>query len=318
MVAVSDRSGDSRGSAIVVTAEELAALFGVGPIGMALYLVLRAQMDFGTGLVGSACPISLHGLAVCLERHVPRGLGVQRILPSEKDVRMGLDGLARNGLIERVGNSELLVFRLLFARVGNVRQFQTGHSAGANAGTGKASNSKALRAIPGTNDAPNRAHIRDQGIAAVNKTAASPGEPCRAPVDKSSCDAAADISNSEEQKTMAQMGKILELLKAKGVEKPSSGDRRVRSWVDRGYTQAQLKQSIDKARLRRASDGSAAPINVGLIDTILGQDFAGKGMRDDLLVRAKAAGVAPRPGESWPDFRKRAAGLLAGGADARG
>jgi hypothetical protein len=298
-----------RGAAIVMTREELGALIGAGPMGYAVYLLLRAAMDFRTGKVGESSSISLHELGAHLVREIPRGQGVQRETPTKKDVRMALDQLQRQGLIRRVGNDELLVFRLPMARTGNVRSFQTGHSAGTvcgdEPGTGNASNDGPLSAEPATNRAgvngANWAHIRDQG-SKPSTQAASTGERRVDAVDKSA--AAGEIS------TMGtSTSKLIDVLRAEGVQVQTRSPTVFR-WAWQGVTVALLKGAIRKARQRREEAGSAAPINVPLIDTIVTQD--GQAVEQDWNKRAQAVGVAAKPGEAWPQFRRRVLDAEAG------
>jgi hypothetical protein len=304
---MSEQVAAPRGGGFVITQAEFDGLYGAGPLGMAIYLVLRAAMDFNTGQVGMSTKISLHGLASGCERHVSRGKGFQIVRPSEKDVRMGLQSLVAQGLILRIGNAECLAFQLLKARVSgssaSVRQFQTGHSAGTLPGTDagrlKLIAGAGLQPEPGTVaegiDPANRAHIRDQGLLLSTSQAAYLDQRDGA-VDKS----AADMELSTMQNS--NVAKITQLLIDEGL-KTLPNSPMVRRWVGQGITIAKVKSAISKARQRRLEAGSAAPINVPFIDSILKDDETAKakGWED----RARAVGVEARAGESWEAYRRR-------------
>jgi hypothetical protein len=289
--------GVTRGSAIVLTAEEIAALGGAGPLAMALYLVLRTQMDFGSGLVGMACPISWHGLGFELRHEVPRGAGVQDVRPTKKMLEGARDALVRGGLIRRVGSADQLIFKLVFAKCGNVRPFQTGTSGGRGGGRGNPAPDKALRGEPGRAVLANRDNIRDLGLLLSTEAAVVVNRD-RGAVDNSGAAMGNDVWME------AGMSKILRLLKEHGISaKP--GDPEIRRWNDRGYTVEQVRKTIEKAIQRRQEARSTAPINVGFLGRILQDDFSGLGTRDLLMKRGKAVGLVPRPGESWEAFSRR-------------
>ncbi len=116
---------------VYLSAAELQALHGCGPLAISAYVWLRSWMDYDTGEVGRPPHvISLGKLRAYCERHIPRGAGFQVETPTEKDVRMALDQLERAGLCIRISESRILVFRLPQAGVAEVRQKQTGHVAG--------------------------------------------------------------------------------------------------------------------------------------------------------------------------------------------
>ncbi|WP_041825574.1 hypothetical protein [Laribacter hongkongensis] len=105
----------------------------------ALYHALHARMDFATGLVGRKSLISYQALIEETEFYIPRGRGVQRVRPSEKEVRCALDrlmtpkddlGRLLPPLLVRVDVGFLLEFFMPLASHGSVRSFDTGHFEG--------------------------------------------------------------------------------------------------------------------------------------------------------------------------------------------
>lgn len=172
------------GQVIAITAEEIDALHGVGPLAFQAYVLLRAWMDYGSGITGRSRPVSLAMLRAYCETHTPRGAGVQITAPSEKEIRTALARLQRAGLLGRLPG-ERLAFRLPLATIACARPKQTGHGAGIKSstepGTTKAAPIKAKRREPGADRAPsgqpNRAHIMVQ-------EKQNPGHLQAAPVDK--------------------------------------------------------------------------------------------------------------------------------------
>lgn len=168
---------------VALTDNELAALFGVGPLGALLYLTLRASMDFTDGTAGRSTPISLHGLAMACETHTTRGAGVQITQPSEKEIRGALARLQRAGLLRRLAGDRL-VFSLPLALTAPVRAFQTGQSAGADLsteqGSAKPAPVLAIEAEHGrparVRKGPNRAHIEVNEIQNLAARDAAPGD----------------------------------------------------------------------------------------------------------------------------------------------
>jgi hypothetical protein len=282
------------------------SLYGTGPLAMALYLVLLRLMDWGSGLVGAACPISRHGLCAQLVTEVVRGKGCSEERPSVGELRAALAKLERSGLIERVGNEELLVFRMRLAYAGNVRQKNAQPS-------DNRLRNPVIHSLKPSSGAGLR--VVSQGDDNRGKTA------CATDVFKSCClstqpaaeslpregvvDNSAAASNAEnDEATMARKSALIATLKDKGIT-PPSGDQRVRGWVASGYSVAQLTKAIDTARLRREEAGSDAPVNIGLIDRILTDEFSGKTGNDQTQAQARALGMVALPGESWEAFRRR-------------
>lgn len=117
---------------VYLSAAELQALHGCGPLAISAYVWLRSWMDYDTGEVGRPPHvISLGKLRAYCERHIPRGTGIQIEAPTEKDVRMALDQLERAGLCQRISEPRSLILRLSQAGMSEVRPKQTGRIAGA-------------------------------------------------------------------------------------------------------------------------------------------------------------------------------------------
>lgn len=173
-------AGPPQGGRLIALSEaELDALHGAGPLAVALYLELRRMMDYHDGTVGRSTPISLHGLARATETHITRGKGFEIRQPSEKEIRTGLDRLARAGLLRRLPGDRL-AYRLPLALTARARPAHTGHGAGTDLstepGTADAAPLLAIETEPGTPSKPsteaNRAHIEGHEI--QNPAAARP------------------------------------------------------------------------------------------------------------------------------------------------
>lgn len=149
-----------------LTADELDSLHGAGPLAVAIYLHLRAWMDFGTGIAGRSRPISLAMVAAYTETHTPRGAGHQVEQPSQKAIRTALDRLQRAGLLHRL-SGDRLSFLLPMALTASARPKQTRHGVGTKLSPEPGSVEPAIDAglttEPGTERAdpprPNTAHI---------------------------------------------------------------------------------------------------------------------------------------------------------------
>lgn len=152
-----------------VTADELDRLHGTGPLAIAVYLHLRAWMDYSSGATGRTRAISLSMLAAYTEEHITRGNGVQIEQASQKAIRTSIDRLQRAGLLRRLPGDNLH-FLLPMALNASARPNQTRHNGGTKQstepGTVEASIDAGLSDEPGTgNDRPESpfpAHIRFQ------------------------------------------------------------------------------------------------------------------------------------------------------------
>lgn len=120
---------------IALTDAEIDALHGLGPLAFQAYILLRAWMDFSTGITGRRRPISLGMLRTYCETHTPRGGGLQIEQPTEKAVRTALDRLLRAALLRRL-RGERLVFSLPMALIASARPAPTRHGDGSNQSTG--------------------------------------------------------------------------------------------------------------------------------------------------------------------------------------
>ena len=157
------------GRLIALSEAELDAMHGAGPLAVSLYLELRRMMDYHDGTVGRSTPISLHGLARATETHITRGKGFEIRQPSEKEIRTGLDRLARAGLLRRLPGDRL-AYRLPLALTARARPAHTGQGAGTDSSTQPGTADTApLQAMPAeqgtpteTSTEPNRAHIDGQ------------------------------------------------------------------------------------------------------------------------------------------------------------
>lgn len=262
---------------IAITADELEALHGAGPLAFQCYLHLRTWMDYGTGITGRSRPISLAMLRAYCETHTPRGAGVQITAPSEKEIRTALARLQRAGLLRRLAGDRL-AFSLPLAAVASARPNQTGHGAGAEQSTAPGTTNpapvKAPRPEPGTDrkptEQPNRAHIMNQ--VSLSSTCA-----------------------------------LVQFLHLQDI--PTAGrETTLERWRAEGITAEGLQKAVAVARSVRAKVGSTQPVNVGLLDRILSSPPPGATaprIGADLVAIGTAQGCPPRPGESWEQYRFR-------------
>lgn len=154
---------------IALTASELDALHGAGPLAFTIYVLLRSWADYRTGTVGRTRPVSLAMLATYSETHTPRGAGVQIEQPTEKAIRTALDRLARCGLVRRLPGDRL-AFLLPLALRASARPNQTRQGDGTvlstEPGTMEPAPVLAMQPEPGRRETPpprpNRAHIMYQ------------------------------------------------------------------------------------------------------------------------------------------------------------
>lgn len=264
---------------IAITADELEALHGAGPLAFQCYLHLRAWMDYGTGITGRSRPISLAMLRAYCETHTPRGAGVQITAPSEKEIRTALARLQRAGLLRRLAGDRL-AFSLPLALVASARPNQTGHGAGAEPstapGTAKPAPFKPLPLEPGTDrkptERPNRAHIMNQ-VSLLSTCA------------------------------------LVQLLHRQDIQ-TAGREATLERWRNEGVTADALQQAVAVARNVRDKAGSSQPVNVGLIDRILSSSPPVPALprnRADLVAAGTTRGCPPRPGESWEAYRLRLA-----------
>lgn len=321
------------------SAEEFAALaeHSPGPLATSLYFWMRSWMDLATGLVGTNTKISLGKLAAYGERAVPRGSGFELVAPSEKEVRLALEGLVRAGLLVRE-DTKRLIFLLPLAVLGNARSKRTGHVPGTSypqyrAGTGHAEMaadagfSQVTDDEPGTDFLPmggRTGHTSEVGVnLSLRRKAAAATEvvevvevaevwllPLRP-------DAAAGWLRDAERRRGCVAG-------------VSVGDRVLRAWCESGMTGPQLEEAYALAVAARERDNDGRAVNVGFLDCFVRQVLAPKkasarGGKGDRLrpwflswpgIEAKAAelGVSRGPDEHPATFKDRvyrAAGVTA-------
>jgi len=269
------------GQMVALTISEIDVLHGAGPLAFQTYVLLRAWMDYTSGIVGRTRPISLSMLRSYTETHTPRGAGLQIEQVSEKTIRGAVDRLVRAGMLRRLADDRLS-FRLPMALTASARPIHTGHGEGTDLCTKpEAENAtpdvrnKGKHGAPSTSEkTTNRAHIMNHGM-------------------------------------LLSTGDLVDILERYGV--PVAGySAALVQWAAAGIQPARLADAITAARSVRQKSGSLQPINAGLIDSILkngstpqAQFRVRKGQRP--AAEIQEAGRA-RPGESWEQFRRRMAG----------
>lgn len=258
-----------KGQVIAITAEEIDALHGVGPLSFQAYVLLRTWMDYGTGITGRSRPISLAMLRAYCETHTPRGAGVQITAPSEKEVRTALARLHRVGLLRRLPGDRL-AFRLPLAAVACARPNQTGHGAGAERSTepdtAKAAPLKAKRREPGTVNAQcrqaNPAHI----MVHENQNQQHPPE--------RSVDKREPASPNDSLRDLTD----------------------IRNWLADKWFPGERAHQAEPPAQRLRKDGFAEGIRACP---------PASAEETRLLTIGRRKGKEPRPGESWAAFRAR-------------
>lgn len=316
------------------SAEEFAALaeHSPGPLATSLYFWMRSWVDLATGLVGTNTKISLGKLAAYGERAVPRGSGFELVAPSEKEVRLALEGLVRAGLLVRK-DTKRLVFLLPLAVLGNVRSKRTGHVPGTSYPQNRAETghmetpadtgfSRVEDDEPGTDFLPiggRTGHTSEFGVnlslrrkAAAATEVVEVAEVWLLPLQP---DAAAGWLRDAERRRGCVAG-------------VSVGDRVLRAWCESGMTGPQLEEAYALAVAARERDNDGRAVNVGFLDCFVRQVLApkkasakgskGDGLRPWFLsspgIEAKALELGLRKGadEYFQDFKFRvyaAAGL---------
>lgn len=289
---------------IVLTAEELDALHGTGPLAIAVYLTLRTAMDFATGTVGQTRPISLHGLAVAAETHIPRGKGLQIAQPSEKETRLALERLNRAGLLHRLTGGRL-AFSMPLALLASARPAQTGHSVGTDLLTepGTANPAPALGFRPIAGHTGQAVRVPETGKPGTYQRIKEIHTPPPGPVENLHPAAGSRPSGEWTPQTPAcSQGSASEapaLVGLDGIEADPEA----------------LAQAMATAQRIRAREGSTQPIGPGLLRRLLAkpnQAARPDRLADDELVRlGTERGMPPRPGESWREYRHRLAAVTA-------
>lgn len=291
---------------VYLTAAELDALHGCGPLGIAVYVHLRAWMDLRSGTVGVSRPISRAMILAYVETHVPRGAGMETVKPTIKELRTAIDRLSRAGLLRRKGNDDALVFRLPLAQTLSLDQIKQGRvradskdpeqgrkqgreqgqqendsNTSICAGFGYIDNAEQGRvqggvqarepgrikkAIPGL-------HQRSENKPSTSQ-AASTGEPVEGP----STDLAATVADlwSAKKIETAQVPEhasrrataIAVMLRVEQISATAMNPT-VIAWAEQGVKDEQLRAAVVLARQRREAEGSLQPINVGYLNACL-------------------------------------------------
>lgn len=98
----------------------------------------------------------------------------------------------------------------------------------------------------------------------------------------------------------------------------AAGDPRLRTWAERGVTDAALLTALETAEKRREAAGNLNPVNAGLLDAILAdarsppKGGSGAGVPwwstdQTVLAKGRELGLEARPGESMGQFKGRVA-----------
>lgn len=332
---------------IYITAEELEALHGCGPLATCIYLWLRSWMDLRSGMVGASRPISRGMLGAYTETHVPKGAGTQVVQASVKDLRLAEERLLRAGLLARAGGGEKLVFRLPMALAPQYVQNEPGINRAGEPGTSKAGEpgsepgsafasggagfEREQGREPGTNNQQNRAggerayraNIRDQSkpstpqAASVTVTGVGADDVQRFAADWSAARSVAPAPVDEALQRRAT--ELAVALRKLGVTVTAMSPY-VQDWAKRGVTVPQAEEAARVAAMRREADGSTQPVGPGYLDAIL-RDVLNPPKpkaRDQWWVsdqamdaKARELGIATaRPGESAESFKARIAAAI--------
>ncbi|QYY30322.1 hypothetical protein K2O51_23420 [Cupriavidus pinatubonensis] len=133
-------------TAFVIDDREWVLMRKVDHLARDLYLSLRRRMDFATGIVGDGEGKAVSWWALREDTELEGRPGVRASKPSEQQLRRRVGQLEKVGLVESIGNSLRLKFRLLAAR----RLSHVSNKAGGGStGPEDASNANADRALGG-------------------------------------------------------------------------------------------------------------------------------------------------------------------------
>lgn len=100
---------------IYITQRELMALEGLSDLAFRTYFAIRLKMNIGTQISGQHARNSLNALALFVEQQIPRGLGVQLVRPTRRQVGIAIDSLIRNRLLTQHGEPGTMIYRLPLA-----------------------------------------------------------------------------------------------------------------------------------------------------------------------------------------------------------
>lgn len=292
-----------------ITKAEIEALCGCSPLACRVYHLLRYKMDLRSGLVGQCYRISHAALIHASQTHIPRGAGVQIVLPSIKEMRGALAQLVRVGLIEKTGDEQQLIFRLIQAKTLD----QTGQSAG--------SATRPAKPRPSSKSAPSRQPTRRiQGryqhtglknqrkaaaAAAVDKSARPDNPPADSAAPSHFATAAGDITGATLDQFAQQIGYPIK-------HHPASVARLRALHPNR----EQLATAILAAVAARKRDHNPAPLNIGFIACFLTPPRARpapasnwKNSWSGILAHAQTLGITPEKDEHPQAFRARVEGV---------
>ncbi len=300
---------------VYLTATEIEAMHGTGPLSAFAYLWLRYWADIRTGVVGQTRPISLGMLRAYCETHVPKGAGVQIVQPSERNIRTALAGLERAGLLRRL-SGDRLIFRLVLAQTlphahSKPDADLTGQSAAQSDGVdnspdawpGTASGSS--RSMHATRYSPRAgrpypAHIEDQ------RNKPSPDSAASFAMRIQNVASVAAVQNDRHEAIAA-------LFREQGVV-VGPGHPVIADLAAINVSDADLLAAVDLARQAREAEGTGQPLNPGFIRANLRKAIEQKkpatvawwSSVPAMEAQARKLNIpGARPGESLDEFKER-------------
>lgn len=257
-----------------ITLEEMEAMHGLPHLQRALYMQLLWAADRKTCRVGEKTNISIQGLRERLEVDHVRGRHTADAgKPTRKAVLSAIDGLVKAGLIERIGNGEVLVFLLVLARRASSRLRDEGHVRGHYQGRNnpqvKQPESLAASAFD-ENDAAHdgagpdadEGHISRERVNPLSVETTSSSE---WPVDNFSPGV---MMSPMSRKNLALLVVWLERKRGKAVV-VSETDAAVARWAADAVTGVELSEAHSIAVRQRRASSSQAAVNPGYLDSIL-------------------------------------------------
>ena len=257
-----------------ITLEEMEAMHGLPHLQRALYLQLLWAADRKTCRVGEKTNISIQGLRERLEVDHVRGRHTADAgKPTRKAVLSAIDGLVKAGLIERIGNGEVLVFLLVLARRASSRLRDEGHVRGQHQGRSYPQ-AKQPESIDTTGFEENSAdhdgaasdadegHISRERVNHLSKQSSSSYQ---LPVDNFY---AGVMMMALKKNELAGLVSWLERKRGK-VVMVSEADPVVAKWVKASVTGVELSEAHRIAVSYREAAKSTAPVNANYLDSIL-------------------------------------------------
>jgi len=312
---------------LVLTDGELSALAGESPDVFKFYVMLRARMDFATGLVGAekGAGVSWQGLREDMYVE-PRAGRQTHGTPSEKYVRDKAARLAELGLLESRTSYRRLVFFMPLAHVAESRSNlmgQTwGRQAGQEAGQTASHEQQGFQRVMGQEAGQvanglmgHTSGIRLTPISVVNEIPPPRTEP---------------VDNSGAASVAAVVGGFVELIR-KGERgrnclcRVRDTDALVIGWARDGVTLTEVQDAYRQAAWERERRNDPSPINAPFLDTIIRRERNGRGVSrkedagpatdarklvwymtaEGIERRAQALGVARQDGETIEALKLR-------------